>query len=568
MLRRIVRRAVRHGHMLGAPAGFFHKLVPALVAQMGEAYPELAKLSEHVQKVLRLEEEQFAKTLDKGMAILGEEIAKLKGDTIPGELAFKLYDTYGFPLDLTADVARERNLKVDEAGFNAAMDKQREQARAAGNFAANYGKGLEIAGETAFLGYSQLENTGAVKALFKDGQTVQELKAGEQAVIVLDETAFYGESGGQCGDTGFLKAAGVVFQVQNTQKESGNHLHQGVLVEGKVKVGDKLSATVDAQKRQATAIHHSATHLLHAALRKVLGEHVTQKGSLVTYDKLRFDFSHLEGIKPAELAQIERLVNDQIRANTEVSTRLMNIDAARATGAMALFGEKYDDEVRVLSMGVDNFSVELCGGTHAKRTGDIGLLKVVSESGIAAGIRRIEAVVGQAALDFIAQEEAALGTLAQSFKTSNDKVVEKVEQLIVRAQSLEKELQALKAQIAVSAGNDLAANAKTIKGMKVLAARMDGADVDALRTAMDQLKNKLGSALILLASNLDGKVTLLAGVTKDLLGKAKAGDAVKECAPFVDGRGGGKPDLAQAGGQKPEGIDAALAAFEKWAEGL
>ena len=568
VLRRIVRRAVRHGHMLGAPAGFFHKLVPALVAQMGEAYPELAKLSEHVQKVLRLEEEQFAKTLDKGMAILGEEIAKLKGDTIPGELAFKLYDTYGFPLDLTADVARERNLKVDEAGFNAAMDKQREQARAAGNFAANYGKGLEIAGETAFLGYSQLENTGAVKALFKDGQTVQELKAGEQAVIVLDETAFYGESGGQCGDTGFLKAAGVVFQVQNTQKESGNHLHQGVLVEGKVKVGDKLSATVDAQKRQATAIHHSATHLLHAALRKVLGEHVTQKGSLVTYDKLRFDFSHLEGIKPAELAQIERLVNDQIRANTEVSTRLMNIDAARATGAMALFGEKYDDEVRVLSMGVDNFSVELCGGTHAKRTGDIGLLKVVSESGIAAGIRRIEAVVGQAALDFIAQEEAALGTLAQSFKTSNDKVVEKVEQLIVRAQSLEKELQALKAQIAVSAGNDLAANAKTIKGMKVLAARMDGADVDALRTAMDQLKNKLGSALILLASNLDGKVTLLAGVTKDLLGKAKAGDAVKECAPFVDGRGGGKPDLAQAGGQKPEGIDAALAAFEKWAEGL
>ncbi|MEN9465544.1 MAG: hypothetical protein RL217_1725 [Pseudomonadota bacterium] len=568
VLRRIVRRAVRHGHMLGAPAGFFHKLVPALVAQMGEAYPELAKLSEHVQKVLRLEEDQFAKTLDKGMAILGEEIAKLKSDSIPGELAFKLYDTYGFPLDLTADVARERNLKVDEAGFNAAMDKQREQARAAGNFAANYGKGLEIAGETAFLGYSQLENTGAVKALFKDGQAVQELKAGEQAVIVLDETAFYGESGGQCGDTGFLKAAGVVFQVQNTQKESGNHLHQGVLVEGKVKVGDKLSATVDAQKRQATAIHHSATHLLHAALRKVLGEHVMQKGSLVTYDKLRFDFSHLEGIKPAELAQIERLVNDQIRANTEVSTRLMNIDAARATGAMALFGEKYDDEVRVLSMGVDNFSVELCGGTHAKRTGDIGLLKIVSESGIAAGIRRIEAVAGQAALDFIAQEEAALGTLAQSFKTSNDKVVEKVEQLALRAQSLEKELQTLKAQIAMSAGNDLVANAKTINGMKVLAARLDGADVDTLRTAMDQLKNKLGSAVILLASNLDGKVTLLAGVTKDLLGKAKAGDAVKECAPFVDGRGGGKPDLAQAGGQKPEGIDAALAAFEKWAEGL
>lgn len=565
VLRRIIRRAIRHGHMLNAPVGFFAKLVPTLVEQMGEAYPELVKLSAHVQKVLRLEEEQFAKTLDKGMAILNDEIAKLSTDTIPGEVAFKLYDTFGFPLDLTADVARERELKVDEAGFEVAMEKQRQQARAAGNFAADYGKGLEIEGKTEFLGYSQLENSGTVKALFKDGEAVTELNAGDVAVLVLDETAFYGESGGQCGDTGFLKANGVVFQVKDTQKESGNHLHQGVLVEGHVKVGDSLTATVDAEKRQATAIHHSATHLLHAALRAVLGEHVSQKGSLVTYDKLRFDFSHLESVKAEELAQIERIVNEHIRANTEVSTRLMNIDDARAAGAMALFGEKYDDEVRVLSMGVENFSIELCGGTHANRTGDIGLLKITSEGGIAAGVRRIEAVVGEAALDFIAAEEATLSQLAHNFKTSNDKVLEKVEQLQSRTHALEKELEAIKAKNAQSAGNDLATQAKDINGIKVLAAQLAGADVDTLRNTMDQLKNKLGSGLIMLASDNDGKVTLLAGVTKDLIGKAKAGDAVKECAPYVDGRGGGKPEMAQAGGQNPAGISDALAAFEKWA---
>ena len=565
VLRRIIRRAIRHGHMLNAPVGFFAKLVPTLVEQMGEAYPELVKLSEHVQKVLRLEEEQFAKTLDKGMAILNDEIAKLNTDIIPGEVAFKLYDTYGFPFDLTADVARERNLSVDQAGFDAAMEKQRQQARAAGNFAADYGKGLEIEGETEFLGYSQLENSGTVKALFKDGQAVTELNAGDVAVLVLDETAFYGESGGQCGDTGFLKADGVVFQVKDTQKESGNHLHQGVLVEGQVKVGDSLTATVDADKRQSIAIHHSATHLLHAALRAVLGEHVTQKGSLVTYDKLRFDFSHLESVKADELAQIERMVNEHIRANTEVSTRLMNIDDARAAGAMALFGEKYDDQVRVLSMGKDEFSIELCGGTHASRTGDIGLLKITSEGGIAAGVRRIEAVVGEAALDFIAAEEAILSKLAHNFKTSNDKVLEKVEQLQNRAHALEKELEAVKAKNAQSAGNDLATQAKDINGIKVLSAQLAGADVDTLRNTMDQLKNKLGSGLIMLASDNDGKVTLLAGVTKDLIGKAKAGDAVKECAPYVDGRGGGKPEMAQAGGQNPAGISDALAAFEKWA---
>ncbi|WP_221800902.1 alanine--tRNA ligase [Oceanobacter mangrovi] len=568
VLRRIIRRAVRHGHMLGAPSGFFHKLVGALVEQMGEAYPELAHLQTHVEKVLRIEEEQFAKTLDKGMAILNAEIAELSGDTIPGEVAFKLYDTYGFPLDLTADVARERDLKVDEEGFDVEMNKQREKARAAGHFGANYGAGLEIDGATEFLGYELLENTGTVKALFKNGEAVAELSAGDEAVLVLDETAFYAESGGQVGDTGFLKADGVVFQVKDTTKEGSNHLHKGVLVEGAVKVGDQLIAMVDADKRQATALHHSATHLLHAALRQVLGDHVHQKGSLNTYERLRFDFSHLEAVSAAELEEIEAIVNRHIRANTPVTTRVMAIDDARETGAAAQFGEKYGDEVRVLSMGIDDFSVEFCGGTHASRTGDLGLLKIASESGIAAGIRRIEAVVGQAALDFIGVEEKTLKGIAASLKGSTDNVADKVEQLQNRNKALEKELEALKSKLASSAGADLAGQAKDVNGVKVLAARLDGAEVNDLRTTMDQLKNKLGSALILLASDNDGKVTLLAGVTKDLIKSAKAGDAVKACAEYVDGRGGGKPEMAQAGGQKPEGIDDALAAFERWAESV
>ena len=566
VLRRIIRRAVRHGHMLGAPAGFFHKLVPALCDEMGNAYPELINLKDHVMKVLRLEEEQFAKTLDKGMSILNEAIAEMDGDTISGETAFRLYDTFGFPFDLTADVARERDLKVDEAGFDAAVEKQREMARSASHFDGGYGSGLTLDGETQFLGYEQLENTGSVKALFRNGEAVDQLNAGDEAILVLDETAFYAESGGQAGDTGFLKADGVVFQVKDTTKESGNHLHKGVLVEGSVKVGDQLTATVDAEKRQATALHHSATHLLHAALRQVLGGHVSQKGSLNTYDRLRFDFSHLEAVSAEELSQIENIVNAQIRANTPVTTRIMNIDDARETGAAAQFGEKYGDLVRVLSMGVDDFSVELCGGTHAARTGDLGLLKIASESGIAAGIRRIEAVVGQAALNFIAGEEATLNSIARQLKGSTDNVGEKVEQLVARSRQLEKELEALKGKLASSAGSDLAAQARDVRGVKVLAAKLDGADVPALRNTMDQLKNKLGSALIMLASDNDGKVTLLAGVTKDLTAKAKAGDAVKACAAYVDGRGGGKPEMAQAGGQKPEGIGEALAAFERWAE--
>jgi alanyl-tRNA synthetase len=558
--------------MLGAPAGFFHKLVAALVEQMGAAYPELVKLQSQVEKVLRLEEEQFAKTLDKGMGILNDAIAKLKGDTIPGETVFKLYDTYGFPMDLTADVARERHLKVDEAGFESAMENQRATARAAGNFSMKSDAELDLEGVTAFLGYEQLANQGSVQALFVEGHKVDEIASGAEALIVLDETAFYGESGGQAGDSGFLKADGVVFQVENTVKEGGSHIHQGVLVEGVVKIGDSLSAEVDAEKRASTTLHHSATHILHAALRNALGEHVTQKGSLVTYDKLRFDFSHLEAMTMQELADIEDRVNAEIRDNSEITTRLMNIDDAKNSGAMALFGEKYDDEVRVLAMGTgeaaEQFSIELCGGTHAKRTGDLGIFKITSEASAAAGVRRIEAVAGQAALDFIAKQENTLNTIARMVKANSENVGEKVDQVIAKNRHLEKELEALKAKLASSAGSDLALQATEVNGVKVLSARIDGTDVPTMKTTMDQLKDKLGSAVIMLAAETEGKVTLLAGVTKDLIGKAKAGDIVKECAPYVDGRGGGKPEMAQAGGKNAAGIPQALEAFTALIEKL
>lgn len=572
VLRRIIRRAVRHGHMLGAPAGFFHKLVTALVDQMGGAYPELGKLQAQVEKVLRLEEEQFAKTLDKGMGILNDAISSLAGDTIPGETVFKLYDTYGFPMDLTADVAREKNLKVDEAGFEKAMEHQRETARAAGNFSMKGGQTLELDGETEFLGYENLINQGSVKGLFVDGDKVETISSGTEAMVVLDETAFYGESGGQAGDSGFLKADGVVFQVKNTVKESGNHVHQGVLVEGSVKTGDTLSAEVDGEKRASTTLHHSATHILHAALRNALGEHVTQKGSLVTYDKLRFDFSHLEAMTAQEIADIENRVNAEIRDNSEITTRLMNIDDAKNSGAMALFGEKYDDEVRVLAMGTgagaDQFSIELCGGTHAKRTGDLGVFKIISEASAAAGVRRIEAVVGQAALDFVAAQEMTLNTIAHSVKASSDNVAEKVTHVIAKNRLLEKELEALKAKLVSSTGADLASQAIAANGFKVLAARVDGADVPTMKTTLDQLKDKLGTAVIMLAAETEGKVTLLVGVTKDLVGKVKAGDIVKECAPYVDGRGGGKPEMAQAGGKNAAGISQALEAFKALLEKL
>jgi alanyl-tRNA synthetase len=576
VLRRIIRRAVRHGHMLGAKIGFFHQLVAALVVQMGEAYSELVKLQPQIEKVLRLEEEQFAKTLDKGMGILNDAINTLEGDTIPGETVFKLYDTFGFPLDLTADVAREKNLKIDEAGFDIAMEHQRATARAAGNFSMKGSAALELEGSTAFLGYKSLNNQGAVQALFVNGEKVESISAtkgvGIEALIVLDETVFYGESGGQSGDSGFLKAEGVVFQVKNTVKESGNHIHQGILVEGSVKLGDPLMAEVDTGKRAAITLHHSATHILHAALRNLLGVHVAQKGSLVTYDKLRFDFSHLEALTADEIATIENRVNTEIRDNSEVTTRLMNIDDAKNSGAMALFGEKYDDEVRVLSMGTgegaEQFSIELCGGTHVKRTGDLGIFKIISEASAAAGVRRIEAVTGQPALDFISAEEATLNSIARSVKGSSDNVGEKVELVIAKNRQLEKELEALKAKLASSAGSDLAAQAIEGNGFKILSARIDGTDVATMKITLDQLKDKLGSAVIMLAAETEGKVTLLAGVTKDLIGKVKSGDIVKECAPYVDGRGGGKPEMAQAGGKNAAGIPQALEAFKVLVEKL
>jgi alanyl-tRNA synthetase len=576
VLRRIIRRAVRHGHMLGAKIGFFHQLVTALVEQMGEAYSELVKLQPQIEKVLRLEEEQFAKTLDKGMGILNDAINTLEGDTIPGETVFKLYDTFGFPLDLTADVAREKNLKIDEAGFDTAMEHQRATARAAGNFSMKGSAALELDGSTAFLGYNSLNNQGVVQALFVDGEKVESISAnmgaGIEALIVLDETAFYGESGGQSGDSGFLKADGVVFQVKNTVKESGNHIHQGILVQGSVKPGDPLTADVDADKRAAITLHHSATHILHAALRNLLGAHVAQKGSLVTYDKLRFDFSHLEALTADEIATIENRVNIEIRDNSEITTRLMNIDDAKNSGAMALFGEKYDDEVRVLAMGTgegaEQFSIELCGGTHAKRTGDLGTFKIISEASAAAGVRRIEAVTGQPALDFISAEEATLNSIARSVKGSSDNVGEKVELVIAKNRQLEKELEALKAKLASSAGSDLAAQAIEGNGFKILSARIDGTDVATMKITLDQLKDKLGSAVIMLAAETEGKVTLLAGVTKDLIGKVKSGDIVKECAPYVDGRGGGKPEMAQAGGKNAAGIPKALEAFKVLVEKL
>ena len=566
VLRRIIRRALRHGHILGATDLFFHKLVPALVDEMGVAYPELVKNQAHIVKILKLEEEQFVKTLDHGMKLLEDEISKLKGDTIAGETVFKLYDTYGFPVDLTADIARERDLKVDEAGFKACMEEQKNKARAASNFKIDYTDTLNLEGETEFTGYENLNTDGKILALFKDGAEVTVLNAGDEGMIVMDRTPFYGESGGQVGDSGILKSANAEFAVTDTTKEQKNHLHHGEVKTGSLSVGDTLSALVDEDKRQQTELHHSATHLLHAALRNTLGEHVQQKGSLCTSDRLRFDFAHFEAMTAEELAAVEKKVNEQIRVNTEVSTKLMDIESARENGAMALFGEKYDDEVRVLSMGSSDFSVELCGGTHAKRTGDIGFFKIVNESGTAAGVRRVEAVVGEAAYDYIANMENAIVSIASKVKANRETVLEKVEAAVAKSRQLEKDVLQLKAKLASGAGTDLAAGAKEINGIKVLAAKLDGADVPAMRSTMDQLKNKLGSGIIVLASNEGEKVTLIAGVTKDLIGKAKAGDIVKEIAPYVDGRGGGKPDLAQAGGKKPEGIEDALAAFEKWAE--
>jgi len=560
VLRRIIRRALRHGHKLGVSKPFFHKLYATLVAQMGEAYPELKSEQARVEKTLLAEEEQFARTLDTGMKILEADIAALNGGkVISGATVFKLYDTYGFPADLTADIARERGLSIDQAGFDESMESQRQLARAAGKFTADYHDKLEIDGNTEFCGYDKTEDSSKVVALFRAGQKVNELKAGEEGVVVLDHTPFYAESGGQVGDTGQLVGSNGAFDVADTTKKQGAFLHLGKVKLGALKTGDTLAAKVDVARRDRIRANHSATHLMHAALRQVLGTHVVQKGSQVGPDALRFDFAHGAALTEAEKQQIEDIVNAQVRANAEVQTEVMNIDAARARGAMALFGEKYDSTVRVLSMGTDNFSIELCGGTHARRTGDIGFFRITSEGGVAAGVRRIEAVTGEGALAYDRSLENDLNLIAGLLKSGRGELTAKVKQVVERSKELEKEIDKLKQRLATGGGSDLTAKAADIGGVKVLAELVEGVDAKALRASIDQLRDKLKSAVVVLGTVAEGKVTLACGVTPDLVGKVKAGELVGAIAAHVGGRGGGKPDFAQAGGQDAGGLEKALA---------
>ncbi len=564
VLRRIIRRAIRHGYQLGQADPFFFKLVAPLAAEMGDAFPELPKAQERVAHVLNLEEERFAETLEQGLRILEQAIAGLAGGVIPGETVFKLYDTYGFPLDLTADIARERGLILDIAGFDREMARQKERARAASHFGAGSGAALRLEGETCFTGYEHLDDRAHVIGLYRGEAAVDILNAGDEGLLVLDTTPFYAESGGQVGDRGWLRGDQVRLTVLNTQKLGGDVFgHVCRVEEGELRVGDTLEARVDAERRRATALNHSATHLMHAALRHVLGDHVQQKGSLVDPERLRFDFSHFEPVSRDQLLAIERLVNREIRENHPVETRVMSLEDAKATGAMALFGEKYADRVRVLRMG--DFSTELCGGTHARAVGDIGLFKILSEGGIASGVRRIEATTGAQALAVVEADEERLLRLASLVKGSREDLDDKVAALLERARRLEKELADLKAKAASAAGQDLAAQAEEIGGIKVLAARLDGADAKALRDALDRLKDKLGSAIILLAAESEGRVSLIAGVTKDLTDRFQAGDLIREAAAKVGGRGGGRPDMAQAGGSDPTGLSAALALAKQWA---
>lgn len=558
VLRRIIRRACRHGNKLGAKGTFFHKIVAALASEMGEAFPELKQQQAHIERVLKTEEEQFAKTLEQGLKILEQDLAELKGSIIPGNVVFKLYDTYGFPVDLTNDIARERSLTLDEEGFEREMEAQRERARSASAFGMDYNSLVKVDGDTRFLGYQGVSGAGQIIALFKDGKAVELLGEGEQGVVVLDQTPFYAESGGQVGDSGYLASAGVRFDVRDTTKAGGAHLHHGVVALGSLSVGAAVKAEVDASVRQATALNHSATHLLHAALRQVLGDHVQQKGSLVDSQRLRFDFSHFEAIKPEQLKQLEEIVNREIRRNSEVETEETDIDTAKAKGAMALFGEKYGDQVRVLSMG-GKFSVELCGGTHVSRTGDIGLFKITSEGGVASGVRRIEAVTGAQALAYLNGAEEQLKEAAGLVKGSRDNLLDKLSGLIERNRQLEKELEQLKAKAASAAGDDLASSAIEVGGAKVLSARLDGLDGKALLALVDQLKNKLGSAVILLGGVFEEKVVLVAGVTQDLTARLKAGDLMRQAAAVVGGKGGGRPDMAQGGGLDAGKLDEALA---------
>ncbi|HBV2839687.1 TPA: alanine--tRNA ligase [Klebsiella pneumoniae] len=562
VLRRIIRRAIRHGNMLGAKDTFFWKLVAPLIDVMGSAGDELKQQQAQVEQVLKTEEEQFARTLERGLALLDEELSKLKGDTLDGETAFRLYDTYGFPVDLTADVCRERNIKVDEAGFEAAMEEQRRRARESSGFGADYNAMIRVDGASEFKGYDHLELNGKVTALFIDGKAVDSVSAGQEAVVILDQTPFYAESGGQVGDKGELKGAGFSFAVSDTQKYGQAIGHIGKVASGTLKVGDAVQADVDEARRQRIRLNHSATHLMHAALRQVLGTHVTQKGSLVNDKALRFDFSHFEAMKPEEIRAVEDLVNAQIRRNLAIETNIMDIDAARASGAMALFGEKYDDRVRVLRMG--DFSTELCGGTHAARTGDIGLFRITSESGTAAGVRRIEAVTGEGAMAILHAQSDQLNDIAQLLKGDSHNLGEKVRAALERTRQLEKELQQLKEQAAAQESANLSSKAEEINGVKLLVSELTGVEPKMLRTMVDDLKNQLGSTIVVLATVADGKVSLIAGVSKDVTDRVKAGELVGMVAQQVGGKGGGRPDMAQAGGTDASALPAALASVKGW----
>ncbi|EEY5359920.1 alanine--tRNA ligase [Escherichia coli] len=562
VLRRIIRRAVRHGNMLGAKETFFYKLVGPLIDVMGSAGEDLKRQQAQVEQVLKTEEEQFARTLERGLALLDEELAKLSGDTLDGETAFRLYDTYGFPVDLTADVCRERNIKVDEAGFEAAMEEQRRRAREASGFGADYNAMIRVDSASEFKGYDHLELNGKVTALFVDGKAVDAINAGQEAVVVLDQTPFYAESGGQVGDKGELKGANFSFAVEDTQKYGQAIGHIGKLTAGSLKVGDAVQADVDEARRARIRLNHSATHLMHAALRQVLGTHVSQKGSLVNDKVLRFDFSHNEAMKPEEIRAVEDLVNAQIRRNLPIETNIMDLEAAKAKGAMALFGEKYDERVRVLSMG--DFSTELCGGTHASRTGDIGLFRIISESGTAAGVRRIEAVTGKGAITTVHADSDRLSEVAHLLKGDSNNLADKVRSVLERTRQLEKELQQLKEQAAAQESANLSSKAIDVNGVKLLVSELSGVEPKMLRTMVDDLKNQLGSTIIVLATVAEGKVSLIAGVSKDVTDRVKAGELIGMVAQQVGGKGGGRPDMAQAGGTDAAALPAALASVKGW----
>ena len=560
VLRRVIRRAVRHGHKVGQQKPFFHKLVAVLVEQMGQAYPELAAQQQHIQKVLLTEEEQFAKTLDKGLAVLAGKLESLSGTVIPGDVIFTLYDTYGFPADLTNDIARERGLTLDMAAYDTLMEQQRERARSSGAFKIDYTAGLDLAGATGFRGYDGLSCETSITTLVRGRFQMDRLSEGEEGVVVLEHTPFYAESGGQVGDSGIIESASGRFEVLDCQKDGNHHLHIGRVTQGELLLNAQVSATVEQGVRQSTALNHSATHLLHAALRQVLGSHVTQKGSLVDSQRLRFDFAHFEAVTADQLQQIEMLVNDQIRQNTEITTEICEADEAQQKGALALFGEKYGDRVRVLTMG-GGFSIELCGGTHAKRTGDIGLFRITSESGIASGVRRVEAVTGAGAFEYMVQAQKKLALAAQILKTAPDSVVEKLDALLLQNRQLEKDLAAAKSKLAAASIDEWLDEGEELKGVRVLVKLVEGNDTKLLRDLVDRLRNKLGHSAVLLAGTDGERVTLIAGVSKEATAFVKAGDMVKIVAEKIGAKGGGRPDMAQGGGQDNGNLPQALAAL-------